>query len=82
MHQKLKIAIVDEEQVLHKTVGESILGLADEEVATLRAANAMDRVEECAGESFSSLDELFKSLDGGEGGSIETSVAPLVVTSI
>lgn len=41
--------------------------------------NAIDRVGVGASESLPHLDELFRSMDSGEGGGVRTSAAPSAI---
>eukprot|EP00061_Rhincodon_typus_P001577 g15181.t1 len=54
--QKVLSFVVNREQVLHKVVSETPLGLTDVEEATLGAVNAIDHIDECAGEPLSNVE--------------------------
>eukprot|EP00061_Rhincodon_typus_P010863 g35463.t1 len=56
--------VANRAQMLYKMVSEPLLGLTDVEEATLGAANAVDHIDGCAGESLSNVESLFCALNG------------------
>eukprot|EP00061_Rhincodon_typus_P006715 g27669.t1 len=79
--QKLLSFVVNGAQVLYKAVSQPPFGFTDVEEATLGAVDAVDHIDECAGEPLSDVKVLFGALNGGEGGGAGTGVeCPIIGT--